>query len=221
MKIIIFLSLIPFLLVSKNSNTPPPKINNVKVYEIDVDNKLALFDTTLALSQSYNEKYFYNDSTVILKLIEVTYPSISLLNFLKLSTSSIMDSTVNSGVTTYSFKSWCKQDTVDWDTDENGKLNYEIEYKNCKVKDTVKLDSKKRMIYYSYTSLNSNSGETYKFNDDDKLIEIDSPKGHFLIYYSENGRIDRIVQDYENIGNLIETMGSSMKREIVFKFEYE
>lgn len=221
MKIIVLLSLIPFLLLAKSSNTSLPKINTVKVYEIDVDNKLALFDTTLAFSQSYNDKYFYNDSSVILKLIEVSYPSINLLNFLKMSTGSIMDSTVKDGITTYSFKSWCRQDTVDWDTDDNGKLKYEIEYKNCKVKDTVKLDNRNRMVYYSYTSLSSNSGETYRFNDDDKLVEIDSPKGHFLIYYSENGRIDRIVQDYENIGNLIETMGSSLKREIVYKFKYE
>lgn len=221
MKLLLLLFVVPVLLLSQKSFEPTSKINSLKVYEIDVDNKLSLIDTSLVFSQNYTDKYVYHDSTVLARLIEVSYPSLSLLNFLKLSSNTSMDSTFDDGITTYSFHSWCKKDTVDWDTDDNGKLIYEIEYSNCKVKDTVKVDDNNRMIYYSYTSLGRNSPESYRFDENDRLVEITSTKGHFMLYYKDNGRIDKIVEDYENIGNLIQTMGSSLKREIVYQFEYE
>ena len=65
------------------------------------------------------------------------------------------------------------------------------------------------------------SSEDYKFDENDRLVEITSPKGHFMLYYDEFNRVDRIVEDYENIGNLIETMGKSLKREITYKFVYD
>lgn len=221
MKLLLLLFILPTLLMSQKGVNPTNKINTLKVYEIDVDNKLSLVDTTLVFSQKYTDNYVYHDSTVLARLIEVSYPSLSLLNFLKLSSNTSMDSTYDEGITTYSFLSWCKKDTVDWDSDENGKIIYEIEYSNCKVKDTVKVDENNRMIYYSYTSLGRNSPESYRFDDKDRLVEITSSKGHFMLYYNENNRIDKIVEDYENIGNLIQTMGSSLKREIVYQFEYE
>ena len=221
MKLLFLLLIFPTILISQKSNQPNNKINSLKIFEIDVDNKLSLVDTTLAFSQKYNDKYQYNDSTVLSKLIEVAYPSLSLLNYLKRSTNTIMDSTFDDDITTYSFHSWCNKDTVDWDTDDKGELIYEIEFNNCKVRDTVKIDKNNRMVYYSYSSLGRNSGESYRFDDKDRLVEITSTKGHFLLYYTKNNRIDKIVEDYENIGNLIETMGSSLKREIVYKFKYE
>lgn len=221
MKYILLLILIPVYLFSFSSSKPTPKINSLKVYEIDTDNKLSLLDTNLVYSQNYNDEYKYSDSAVILELIEVSYPNVDLLYFLKASEIDKMDSTYDDGVTTYKFYSWCKKDTVDWETDDKGKIVYDIECSNCKIQDIIKTDSKNRLIHYSFISLGHESAEDYRFDDNDKLAEINSFKGHFLFFYDDLGRIDYIKEDYQNLGNLVETMGNSLKREIIYKFKYE
>lgn len=222
MKYFLLILFVPIYLFSYSTSKQAPKINSLKVYEIDTDNKLSLMDTNLVYSQVYDDNHKYSDSATILELIEVSYPNIELLYFLKASKDHKMDSSYDDGITTYKFYSWCKEDTVDWDINENGKKVYEIEYSNCKIKDIIKTDQKNRLIHYSFISLGKESSEDYRFDDKtDKLAEIKSFKGHFMFYYDEFGRIDHIVEDYQNLGNLVETMGKSLKREIIYKFQYE
>lgn len=220
MKYLLIVFLLPICLFSQSASTPKPDIHSLKVYEIDPDNKLSLVDTNLVYSKTYSDKDKYSEEQVILDLIEVSYPSLKLLKFLKVSKHDKMDSTYDDGITTYKFYSWCQKDTVDWDTDDNGKVVYEIEVDNCKITDLIKTDSKNRLIHYTFTSMGHSSSEDYRFDDNDKLAEITSFKGHFMLYYDKLGRLDRIVKDYENLGNLIETMGSSLKRVITYQFNY-
>lgn len=221
MKILIVLFLIPLYIFSQSSNKFTPEINSLKILEIDMDNKLSLLDTAIVFDRAFNDKYKFNLGQIMEELIEVGYPKIELYHFLMASKYQILDSTIDDGVKTYEFSSWCKRDTVDWETDENGKIIYEIEYSNCKIKDIVKLDEKNRLVHYTFSSMGKASSEDYKFDENDRLVEITSPKGHFMLYYDEFNRVDRIVEDYENIGNLIETMGKSLKREITYKFVYD
>ena len=141
--------------------------------------------------------------------------------FLNQSQYQTLDSTVDDGVTTYVFSSWCKSDTTDWETGDDGKIIFEIEYSDCILQDIVKVNENNRLLHYTYRFKGNDRSEDYKFDENDNLVEVDSPKGHFIISYDKYDRIKQIKKDYENLSNLIETMGSSLKREIIYDFQYE
>ena len=217
---IIFLILIPLSLLSQgaiNNNS----IDNLTILEIDKDNKLSLSDTNIVYQRKYTDKYKYSDSIMLEELFEVAYPSLKIYNYLVGSKYEGIDSTEDDGVMTYKFLSWCNKDTVDWETDDTGKLVYEIEYDNCRLVDIVKLDEKRRLLEYSLISQGNKSTESYEYDDKGRLYKVDATKAKLTIYYDEStNRIDKIIEIQENLGNLIETMGSSLKREIEYKFKY-
>jgi hypothetical protein len=220
MKVLVLILFIPICLFSQSSNSSNPQFNSLKILEIDLDNKLSLTDTSVVFDRTFSDKYNYNFHQIMEELIEVAYPTLDLYNYLMISKYQNLDSTEDDGIRTYKFSSWCHRDTVDWETGEDGKIKFEIEYSNCKIIDIVKLDKKNRLVHYTFSSMGKSSSEDYKFDDKDRLKEISSPKGHFILYYDEYDRVDRIVEDYENIGNFIQTMGESLKREITYKFVY-
>ena len=218
---IIFLILIPLSLFSQGAINNNNTINNLIILEIDVDNKLSLADTNIVYQRTYTEKYKYSDSMMLEELFEVAYPSLKIYNYLKGSKYEGIDSTEDDGVTTYKFLSWCRKDTVDWETDDTGKLVYEIEYDNCRLVDIVKLDEQRRLLEYSLVSQGNKRTEAYEYDAKGRLKKVNATKANLTIYYDENtNRIDKIVEVQENLGNIIETMGSSLKREIEYKFEY-
>ncbi len=222
MKVLVLMLLVPIYLFSQSSSNPKSDFNSLQILEIDLDNKLSLVDTSIVYDRVFSEKYKYDFKQILEELIEVSYPTLELYQYLMVSNYHELDSTEDDGIRTFTFSSWCKRDTVDWETGENGKIEYEIEYSNCKIVDIVKLDKNNRLIHYSFSSMGRVSSEDYKFDNQDRLVEITSPKGHFMLYYDDvNNRVDRIVEDYENIGNIIQTMGSSLKREITYKFVYK
>jgi hypothetical protein len=221
MKVLLLLLLFPIFLLSQSSSNNLPQINSLKILEIDLDNKLSLLDTAVVFNRTFSEKYKFDFNQIMEELIEVGYPKIELYHFLMASNYQNLDSTEDDGIRTYEFSSWCHRDTVDWETADDGSIEYEIEYSNCKIKDIVKLDEKNRLVHYTFNSMGKASSEDYRFDENDRLAEITSPKGHFMLYYDEYNRVERIVEDYENIGNLIQSMGGSLKREITYKFIYE
>lgn len=217
-KLIIIL-ILPIALFSQravnNSN-----VESLKILEIDVDNKLSLTDTNVVYKKNYSDEYKYSDSIMIEELFEVAYPSLKIFKFLMASKHEGIDSTEDDGVRTYSFVSWCNKDTVDWETGSDGKLVYEIEYENCRLEDIVKLDGNNRLLEYSLISQGNKSTEAYEYDRNNRLYKVNSTKAKLTIYYDNNNRISRIIEVQENLGNLIETMGSSLKREIEYKFIY-
>lgn len=221
MKVLLVLLLFPVYLYSQSSSNISSQINSLKILEIDKDNKLSLMDTAIVFNRTFSDEYKFDFHQVMEELIEVAYPNIKLYNYLMVSKYQNLDSTEDDGIRTFKFSSWCHRDTVDWETGDDGKIEYEIEFSNCKIVDIVKLDKNNRLTHYTFSSLGKASSEDYRYDDKDRLVEITSSKGHFMLYYDENNRVDRIVEDYENIGNLIQTMGSSLKREITYKFVYE
>ena len=221
MKVLLLLLLVPIYLYSQSFSKPTPQFNSLKILEIDLNNKLSLMDTAVVYDRTFSDKYKYDFNLILEELIEVAYPSLEIYNYLMVSSYQNLDSTEDDGIRTYKFSSWCHRDTVDWETGRDGKIEYEIEYSNCKIVDIVKLDIKNRLINYTFSSMGKASSEDYKYDENDRLIEITSPKGHFMLYYDEFNRVDKIVEDYENIGNIIQTMGGSLKREISYKFVYE
>lgn len=221
MKVLVLVLFIPIYLFSQSSNNQNSKFNSLKILEIDLDNKLSLLDTAVVFDRTFSDKYKFDLNSIMEELIEVSYPTLDLFNYLMVSKYQNLDSTIDDGIRTYKFSSWCHRDTVDWETGRDGKIKYEIEYSNCKIMDIIKIDKNNRLIHYTFSSMGKASSEDYKFDNKDRLIEINSPKGHFLFFYDEYDRVERIVEDYKNIGNLIETMGGSMRREITYKFIYE
>lgn len=221
MKVLVLLLFVPIYLFSQSSSNIKPQINSLKILEIDLDNKLSLLDTAEVYNRTFSEDYKYNFNQIMEELIEVSYPTLDIYHFLMSSSYQNLDSSESGGIRTYKFSSWCKGDTVDWETGKNGKLEYEIKYSNCKIVDVVKLDKNNRLVNYTFTSLGNTSSEDYRFDEQNRLVEITSPKGHFMLYYDENNRVDRIVEDYENIGNIVQTLGGSLKREITYKFVYQ
>lgn len=217
---IIILILIPLSLLSQgaiNNNS----IDNLTILEIDKDNKLSLSDTSIVYQREYTDKYKYSDSIMLEELFEVAYPSLMIYNYLKSSKYEVIDSTEDDGVMTYEFQSWCSKDTVDWETDDSGNLIYEIEYDNCRLVDIVKLDEQQRLLEYSFINQGTKSTESYEYDDKGRLYKVDATKAKLTIYYDEStNRIDKIIEVQDNLGNLIETMGSSLEREIEYKFEY-
>ncbi len=221
MKVLVLLVLFPIYIFSQSSISNSPQINSLRILEIDLDNKLSLLDTAVVFDRKFSEKYKFDFNQIMEELIEVGYPKIDLFHFLMASNYQNLDSTEDDGIRTYEFSSWCRRDTVDWETNDDGSIEYEIEYSNCKIKDIAKLDENNRLVHYTFSSMGKASSEDYRFDEQDRLAEITSPKGHFMLYYDEYNRVERIVKDYENIGNLIQTMGGSLKREITYKFVYE
>lgn len=221
MKVLLLLILVPIYLFSQSSSNIKPQINSLKILEIDLDNKLSLMDTSEVYNRTFSDEYKYNFDQILEELIEVAYPKIDLFHFLMASNYQNLDSSESDGIRTYKFSSWCKRDTIDWETGKDGKIEYEIEYSKCKVMDIVKLDKNNRLVNYTFTSLGNTSSEDYRFDEQDRLAEITSPKGHFMLYYDEFNRVDKIVEDYENIGNIVQTLGGSLKREITYKFVYQ
>ncbi|MFN3194629.1 MAG: hypothetical protein ACE364_01590 [Chlorobiota bacterium] len=217
---IIILILIPLSLLSQgaiNNNS----IDNLTILEIDKDNKLSLSDTSIVYQRKYTDNYKYSDSIMLEELFEVAYPSLMIYNYLKSSKYEVIDSTEDDGVMTYEFQSWCSKDTVDWETDDSGNLIYEIEYDNCRLVDIVKLDEQQRLLEYSFINQGTKSTESYEYDDKGRLYKVDATKAKLTIYYDEStNRIDKIIEVQDNLGNLIETMGSSLEREIEYKFEY-
>lgn len=221
MKVLVLVLLFPFYLFSQSSSNSKQQVNSLKILEIDLDNKLSLMDTAVVFDRTFSDKYKFDFNQIMEELIEVSYPNIELFHYLMASKYQNLDSSESKGIRTYKFSSWCHRDTVDWETGRDGKIEYEIEYSNCKIVDIVKLDKNNRVTHYTFSSLGNTSSEDYRFDEKDRLVEISSPKGHFMLYYDEFDRVDRIVEDYENIGNIVQTMGSSIKREITYKFVYE
>src|SRR6056300_486533 len=215
---ILFLILIPFSLLSQgaiNNNT----IITLSVLEIDSENKLSLTDTNVVYERTFHQDFKYSDSLMLEELFEVAYPSLKIYSYLKGSKYQGIDSTEDDGIITYKFMSWCNKDTVDWETNDSGKLVYEIEYDNCRLVDIVKLDEQNRLLEYSLMSQGTKSTEAYEYDKKGRLYKVNSTKANLTIYYDENtNRIDKIIEIQEDLGNLIETMGSSLEREIEYKF---
>lgn len=199
---------------------PMPEFETIKVYEVDENNNLSLLDTAL-IEQFDMTNQTYNDTTILKDFINVTYDDGTILGVLYHGSWQMHDTTYDDGVTTYEFASWCKRDTVDTEINTAGKRVYEIEYENCKIKDILKYDDEERLIHYTYQYQGRDRSEDYKYNSYDKLIDIKSPKGIFRINYDEYGRIDTIEEDIEDLTNIFKTGGDSIKRTVIYKFEYE
>lgn len=216
---LILILIIPITLLSQGA-VNNSRIETLKILEIELDNKLSLIDTSVVYNKTYNDESKYSDSHLIEELFEVSYPSLKIFRFLMASKHEGIDSTEDDGVITYRFLSWCNKDTVDWETGSDGKLEYEIEYDNCRLEDIVKLDTENRLLEYSMIASGKKSTESYEYDEKGRLYKVKATKANLTIYYDSFDRIDRIIELQDNLGNFVESLGSSTKQEIEYKFVY-
>jgi len=219
LKLSLILLILPIALLSQGAINNS-KIESLKIYKINQGNKLSLSDTTIVYNQIYNDTLVFSKSSIFERLFEVAYPSLKIYNFLRISKHEGVDSSSSDGVRTYRYVSWCDKDTVDWETGSDGNIVYEIEYDNCRLEDIVKLNNQNRLLEYSLIAKGVKSTESYEYDDKGRLYKVNATKAKLTIYYDSKDRIDKIVEIQDNLGNLIETLGSSTEQEIEYKFEY-